>query len=79
MHEIVFGEKPLWSEGATPEILPPNLGRKLSEGERAALEACRACTAREPARRIANAAQAGAMLTERRRWRWPRVGCCGGR
>ncbi len=69
MHEIVFGVKPLWSDGAVPEILAPRLGRKLTEEERAVLEACRACTAKEPARRIASAAEAGRMLTERRRWR----------
>ncbi len=69
MHEIVFGVKPLWSDGAVPEILAPKVGRKLTEEERAVLEACRACTAKEPARRIASAAEAGRMLTERRRWR----------
>src|SRR5215510_13064578 len=26
MHEIVFGVKPRWSEGASPEMLPPDLG-----------------------------------------------------
>ena len=62
--------KPRWSEGASPEILTPELGRKLTEEERAVLETCRACTAKDPARRIASAAEAGRMLTERRRWWW---------
>ena len=51
-------------------MLPPELGRKLTEEERAALEACRACAAKEPARRIASAAEAERLLTERRRWWW---------
>ena len=35
------------------------------------LDACRACTAKDPARRIANAEAAGRLLTERRAW-WAR-------
>ena len=70
MHEIVFGVKPRWSESGAGEMLPPEIGRKLTEEERAALEACRACAAKEPARRIASAAEAGRLLTERRRWWW---------
>jgi tRNA A-37 threonylcarbamoyl transferase component Bud32 len=71
MHEIVFGEKPRWSEAVAGEMLPPDIGRKLTEEERVVLEACRACTAKEPARRIASAGEAGRLLTERRGW-WRR-------
>jgi len=82
MHEVVFGVKPRWSgvaDGA--EMLAPDLGRKLTDEERAALDACRACLAKDPARRVASADEAGRLLTERRRWwawrpvapRWPFV------
>jgi hypothetical protein len=71
MHEIVFGVKPRWSDAASTEMLAPALGRKLSVAERAALEACRVCTAKEPGRRLASAGEAGRLLTERRRW-WSR-------
>jgi tRNA A-37 threonylcarbamoyl transferase component Bud32 len=83
MHEVVFGVKPRWSgvaDGA--EMLAPDLGRKLTDEERAALDACRACLAKDPARRIARAGEAGRLLTEKRRWwawrplvapRWPFV------
>ena len=50
IHEIVFGVKPRWSDPSGREMLPPELGRKLTEEERAALEACRACAAKEPTR-----------------------------
>ncbi len=52
-------------------MLAPELGRKLTDAERAVLDACRACTAKEPARRVASADEAGRLLTERRRW-WAR-------
>jgi hypothetical protein len=71
VHEIVFGVKARWSDEASTEMLAPELGRKLTEAERAVLDACRACTAKEPARRIASAEAAGRLLTERRRW-WAR-------
>ena len=74
MYELVFGDKPRWSDGAAPEILTPLPGRKLAEEERAVLETCRACTVKVPGRRIASASAAERMLTERRRWRWPRRG-----
>jgi tRNA A-37 threonylcarbamoyl transferase component Bud32 len=73
MYEIVFGDKPSWSEGASPEILTPALGRKLTEEERAVLDACRACTFKDPAKRIPSAAWAERLLAERRRWRLPRL------
>ena len=58
MYELVFGDKPRWSDGAAPEILTPVLGRKLTEEERAVLETCRACTVKDPGTRIASAAAA---------------------
>ena len=72
IYEIVFADKPRWSDGASPEILTPALGRKLTEEERAALDASRACTIRDPQKRIGSAAAAERMLSERRRWRVPR-------
>ena len=33
IHEIVFGVKPRWGEGPAPEMLPPDLGRKLTGEE----------------------------------------------
>ncbi len=71
MHEMVFGTKPRWSEAAAPEMLVPAHGRQMTAEERAVFEACRACTAKEPARRIARAEEAGRLLTARRRW-WAR-------
>jgi hypothetical protein len=78
MHEIVFGVKPRWGEGgAASEMLAPDLGRKLREEEQIALEACRACTEPDPARRLTDPLQAGRLLTERagtrRRWRRPEI------
>ena len=68
MHEMVFGAKPRWpGGGGRAEMLAPELGRKLTDDERAVLDACRACTARDPARRVASADEAGRLLTERRR------------
>jgi serine/threonine protein kinase len=73
MHEMVFGVKPRWPGAAdAAEMLAPELGRKLTEEERAVLDACRACTAKEPGRRVANADAAGRLITERRVW-WARV------
>ena len=63
-------EAALVGGGRRRQMLPPELGRKLTEEERAVLETCRACTAKDPAQRIASAGAAGRMLTERRRWRW---------
>jgi len=37
------------------------------------LNACRACTHKDPTRRVPNAAEAVRTLTERRRWRLPRL------
>jgi len=72
MHEMVFGVKPRWSRAADAAVmLPPELGRKLTKEERAVLDACRACTAKEPARRIGDAEGAGRLLTQRRAW-WAR-------
>jgi tRNA A-37 threonylcarbamoyl transferase component Bud32 len=73
MHEIVFGTKPRWSEAGAGEMLAPEIGRKLTEEERAALEACRGCTAREVGRRVTSASEAGRLLTERRGWWRPRL------
>jgi tRNA A-37 threonylcarbamoyl transferase component Bud32 len=82
MHEIVFGAKPRWSgAGDATEMLAPELGRKLTDEERVVLDACRACLAKDPARRIRSAADAGRLLTERQPWwarrpaapRWPFV------
>ena len=72
MHEVVFGEKPRWAEaGGAPVMLPPELGRKLTDEERAALDACRACAVKDPARRLERAGEAGRLLTEPRGW-WAR-------
>jgi tRNA A-37 threonylcarbamoyl transferase component Bud32 len=72
MHEVVFGEKPRWAEvGGTPVMLPPDLGRKPTDEERAALDACRACAVKDPARRLERAEEAGRLLTEPRGW-WAR-------
>ena len=65
MYEIVFGEKPRWGEGTAPEILAPELGRKLTDGEEIVLEACRACTVHDPAQRLQCPVEAGRRLTER--------------
>jgi len=67
MHEIVFGVKPRWSEGAAPEMLAPDLGpgRKLTPAEEMVLEACRACTVPDPAKRLQCPLEAGRRLTER--------------
>jgi len=73
MYEIVFADKPSWSQGTSPEILTPALGRKLTEEERAVLATCRACTVKDPRKRIPSAAWAERMLAERRRWRLPRL------
>jgi len=71
MHEIVFGEKPRWSDAGAGEMLAPEIGRNLTEEERVVLEACHACAAKEPGRRIAGAGEAGRLLTDRRGW-WRR-------
>jgi len=74
MHEIVFGDKPRWREGgAAPEMLPPDLGRKLTGEEAIAFEACRACTEPDPARRPASAVEAARRLTERAGRRRPAI------
>jgi serine/threonine-protein kinase len=67
MHEIVFGAKPRWSDGAAPEMLAPDLGagRKLTADEELVLEACRACTVHDPAKRLRCPLEAGRRLTER--------------
>ena len=66
MHEIVFGDKPRWRDGGlAPEMLPPDLGRKLTAEEEIAFEACRACTESDPARRLASPVEAARRLTER--------------
>src|SRR3954468_23240303 len=72
MHEMAFGSKPRWSGvAAASQVLAPALGRKLTDEERVALDACRACLAKDPVRRVANAAEAGRLLTQRRTW-WKR-------
>src|SRR5262249_14652872 len=64
--------KPRWSAtGEATEMLPPELGRRLTDEERVALDACRACLAKDPARRVATAADAGRLLTQRQAW-WAR-------
>ena len=65
MYEIVFGEKPRWGEGPAPEMLAPELGRKLTDDEEIVLEACRACTVHDPAQRLQCPVEAGRRLTER--------------
>ena len=65
IHEIVFGVKPRWSEGPSPEMLPPDLGRKLTGEEDLVLEACRACTVHDPVRRLQCPLEAARRLTER--------------
>src|SRR5437762_8303688 len=66
MHEIVFGDKPRWREGGVgSEMLPPDLGRKLTAEEEIAFEACRACTEPDPALRLACPVEAARRLTER--------------
>ena len=72
IHEMVFGTKPRWSEAAAPVMLAPTLGRQMTAEERAVFEACRACAAKEPARRIGGAEEAGRLLMARRPW-WARV------
>jgi len=72
IHELVFGAKPRWSEAAAQDMLAPELGRKLTAEERAVFEACRACTVKEPGRRVAGAEEAGRLLTARRGW-WARL------
>jgi hypothetical protein len=65
MYEIVFGEKPRWRENGTHELLPPVLDRGLTDEEQMVLEACGACTAHDPARRLKCPLEAGRLLTER--------------
>jgi hypothetical protein len=65
MHEIVFGVKPRWGEAPTFELLPPELGRKLTVEEDIVLDACRACTVHDPARRLQCPIEAARRLTER--------------
>jgi len=74
MHEIVFGVKPRWGEGPAPEILPPDLGRKLTFEEDLVFQACRACTVHDPARRLQCPIEAARRLTERAGRRAPRLG-----
>jgi len=69
IHELVFGVKPLWSDGASGQMLAPELGRRLTDEERAVFDTCRACTVRDPARRIARPEEVGVMLAARRRSR----------
>jgi tRNA A-37 threonylcarbamoyl transferase component Bud32 len=72
MHEMVFGDKPRWSQTSGSSVmLPPELGRKLTDEERAALDACRACAVKDPSRRLGRAGEAGRLLTEPRGW-WAR-------
>jgi hypothetical protein len=73
IHEMVFGVRPVWSAGLRPQMLEPALGRPLTEEESAVLASCRACTAREPARRITSAAEVGRTLGERPRAPWRRL------
>jgi hypothetical protein len=72
MHEMVFGMKPRWSDGANPTMLPPKL-RRLTPDERAVFETCRACTAIDPADRLVREGDVARMLAECPRWwRWRR-------
>lgn len=61
IHEVVFGERPRWGEGAG-EMLAPQSGRQLSETERALYEACRACAVSEVQRRLITAAKVAEHL-----------------
>jgi hypothetical protein len=71
MHEMVFGAKPRWSECADPAMLEPRLKRRLTGEERAVFETCRACTARDPARRLVREGEVVGMLAESPpSWRW---------
>jgi len=72
IYEIVFGERPRWSEGAAPELLAPALGRRLTDEEEIVLDACRACTAHDLADRLTCPTEAGRRLTERVAARWRR-------
>jgi hypothetical protein len=74
IHEIVFGVKPRWSEGPSPQMLAPDVGRKLTGEENLVLEACRACTVRDPVRRLQCPLEAARRLTERAGRRTPRLG-----
>jgi serine/threonine protein kinase len=71
MHEMVFGVKPRWSDGASPVMLEPRLRRPLTREERAVFETCRACTAKDPAHRLVREGEVVRMLAERRPW-WRR-------
>ncbi len=74
IHEIVFGLKPRWGGGPAREMLPPDLGRKLTAEENLVLEACRACTVHDPVRRLQCPLEAARRLTERGGRRRPRLG-----
>jgi hypothetical protein len=74
MYEIVFGEKPRFGEGPAPEMLAPELGRKLTDAEAVALDACRACTVHEAAKRLQCPIEAARRLTERSPRRPRRLG-----
>ena len=63
IYEIVFGEKPRWRDGKTPELLAPVFDRKLTVDERVVLEACRACTVHDPVRRLKCPIEAARRLT----------------
>jgi hypothetical protein len=65
IHEMVFGEKPRWTEAKEPEMLAPALGRRLTGEEEIVLEACRACTVHDVSKRLHCPVEAGRRLTER--------------
>jgi serine/threonine protein kinase len=64
MHEMVFGEKPRWSDATSSKMLPPDLGRPLTDQEEIVFQACRACASKDPEARPCPI-KAGTWLTER--------------
>jgi hypothetical protein len=68
LYEAVFGERPRWRDSTRTQMLEPALGRRPTKEERVAIEACRACIAREPGRRPGTAADVEALLLRRRRF-----------
>src|SRR4029453_822662 len=66
MHEMVFGDKPRWSDATSSEMRPPHFGRPLTDEEEIASQACRACASKDPAARPCPIG-ASTRLTERAR------------
>jgi len=64
MHEMVFGDKPRWSDATSSEMRPPDLGRPLTDQEEVVFQACRACASKDPEARPCPI-KARTWLTER--------------